>query len=261
MQERSYFTSFERIRNIMDELRSQCPWDQKQTIATLRQLTIEETYELTDAITKKDWNAIKEELGDLLLHILFYAKIAEEEKCFSIDDVIEQVCNKLVFRHPHIYSFTQVNGEEDVKKNWEKLKLQEGKKSVLSGVPNGLPAMTKALRIQEKAKQAGFEWEISSQVKDKISEELLELEAALIEGQSDQIEDEFGDVLFSLINYARFLNIDPENALERTNLKFKHRFMSMEETLTKGGKSLNEYTLEEMDAEWNHIKKREGVKK
>ncbi len=244
----------------MDELRDKCPWDQKQTIATLRQLTIEETYELTDAITKKDWGGIKEELGDILLHILFYSKIAEEKNYFAIGDVIEHVCNKLVFRHPHIYSFTQVNGEEEVKKNWEKLKLKEGKKSVLSGVPNGLPAMTKALRIQEKAKQAGFEWEMSSQVKDKISEELLELESALQEGHPDEIENEFGDVLFSLINYARFLNIDPENALERTNLKFRRRFMSMEESLTKGGKSLNEYTLEEMDAEWTNIKRSEGAK-
>ena len=255
-----YSRSFDRIKNIMDELRDKCPWDQKQTIATLRQLTIEETYELVDAITNEDWAGIKEELGDLLLHILFYSKIAEEKKYFDIGKVIEHVSNKLVFRHPHIYSSTKVNGEEDVKKNWEKLKLKEGKTSVLSGVPTSLPAMTKALRIQEKAKQAGFEWELSTQVRDKIDEELQELEEVIAEKDINKIEDEFGDVFFSLINYARFLNIDPENALERTNIKFKRRFMLMEETLTKGGKSLNEYNLEEMDAAWNNIKKREGAK-
>lgn len=252
-----YEQSFERLVRIMDELREQCPWDKKQTIQTLRQLTIEETYELADSITQSDWRGLKEELGDILLHIVFYARIAREEKQFTLGEVIEGVCNKLVHRHPHIYSSVQVENEDDVKRNWEQLKLKEGKKSILAGVPNSLPAMVKALRIQEKAKQVGFEWEIKEQVMDKIREEVDELEQAVKTKHTDAIEDEMGDVLFSMVNYARFLNIDPENALARTNAKFKRRFEAMEEELTAQGASLNDYSLEEMDAVWNRIKQAE----
>ena len=257
MDHRTYARSFDRINDIMDELRDKCPWDKKQTPATLRQLTIEEMYELVDAITNNDWKGMKEELGDLLLHIIFSARIAREESQFDIGDVIENVCNKLVFRHPHIYSHTQVNDDEDVKRNWEKLKLREGKKSVLSGVPLSLPAMTKALRLQEKAKQVGFEWKNISDVKEKIHEELMELKEVVDEQDQGKMEAEFGDVLFSMINYARFLQIDPENALEKTNKKFQRRFMLMEDRLTAGGKTLNEFTLEEMDDIWNEIKQNE----
>ena len=253
----TYATSFERLIHIMDELRAQCPWDKKQTIHTLRQLTIEESYELVDAITDSNWQGIKEELGDLLLHIVFYAKIATEEKKFTMQEVIENVCNKLVHRHPHIYDNVTVNNDEDVKRNWENLKLKEGKKSILSGVPKGLPALVKALRLQEKAKQVGFEWEITDQVRDKISEELNELQEVIAIQDQDKMEDEFGDVLFSMINYARFLQIDPENALERTNKKFMRRFTSMENQLTALGKPLTDYTLAEMDATWNQIKQHE----
>lgn len=252
-----YEQSFERLVRIMDELREQCPWDKKQTIQTLRQLTIEETYELADSITQSDWRGLKEELGDILLHIVFYARIAREEKQFTLGEVIEGVCNKLVHRHPHIYSSVQVENEDDVKRNWEQLKLKEGKKSILAGVPNSLPAMVKALRIQEKAKQVGFEWEIKEQVMDKIREEVNELEQAVNTHNTDAMEDEMGDVLFSMVNYARFLNIDPENALARTNAKFKRRFEAMEEELTAQGASLNDYSLEEMDAVWNRIKQAE----
>lgn len=255
-----YEQSFERLVRIMDELREQCPWDKKQTIQTLRQLTIEETYELADSITQSDWRGLKEELGDILLHIVFYARIAREEKQFTLGEVIEGVCNKLVHRHPHIYSSVQVENEDDVKRNWEQLKLKEGKKSILAGVPNSLPAMVKALRIQEKAKQVGFEWEIKEQVMDKIREEVDELEQAVKTQNTDTIEDEMGDVLFSMVNYARFLNIDPENALARTNAKFKRRFEAMEEELTAQGASLNDFTLEQMDAVWNRIKQAEKNK-
>lgn len=257
----NYAKSFDRIRRIMDELRENCPWDRKQTIQTLRQLTIEETYELADAITLNDWKGLKEELGDLLLHILFYSKIASEENHFDIGDVIEHVSNKLVYRHPHIYSNVKVENEDQVKQNWENLKLKEGKKSILSGVPDSLPSMVKALRLQEKAKQVGFEWEVTSQVKAKVEEELNELQEAIDFKNKDEIENEFGDVLFSMINYARFLNIDPENALARTNLKFKSRFEQMETTLTKDGKPLTDYTLAEMDNTWNEIKKNEQKEK
>lgn len=253
----NYSQSFERIRDIMNLLREKCPWDKKQTIHTLRQLTIEETYELADAITKENWIELKEELGDLLLHIVFYAKIAEEENKFTIGDVINTVCDKLVFRHPHIYSHVKVSNEDDVKQNWEKLKLKAGRKSILAGVPDALPAMVKALRMQEKAKQVGFEWEVTEQVKAKINEELDELEEAIASQNQHEIENEFGDVLFSLINYARYLGIDPENALSRTNNKFKSRFEKMELKLTQNGKSLSEYSLTEMDNTWNEIKKNE----
>ncbi len=257
MEIKNYAQSFERLQSIMLELREKCPWDKKQTIHTLRQLTVEETYELVDDITNSNWEGIKEELGDLLLHILFYAQIASEEKQFTIDDVIEKIANKLVYRHPHIYANVVVEDEEQVKQNWENLKLKEGKKSILSGVPKSLPAMIKALRLQEKSKQVGFEWEVTAQVKDKVLEELDELQEVIELKDQDKIEDEFGDVLFSLINYARFLKIDPENALERTNQKFQRRFMLMEEELTKTGKPLTDYSLQEMDEKWNEIKKNE----
>ena len=238
----------------MDELREQCPWDRKQTIQTLRSMTIEETYELADAITESDWKGIKEELGDLLLHIVFYAKIGKEQGHFTLDDVITGINEKLVARHPHIYGDVKVENDEDVKRNWEKLKLKEGKKSVLSGVPRSLPATVKAMRLQEKAKQVGFEWEVKEQVWEKVEEESKELHEAVASGDRDKIEDEFGDLVFSLINYARFLQIDAENALERTNKKFISRFTEMEQKALAAGRDLDSMTLEEMDAIWNAIK-------
>ena len=239
----------------MDELREKCPWDRKQTLQSLRTQTIEELYELTDAITETDWNGIKEELGDLMLHILFYSKIADEQGRFTIKEVMHDVSNKLISRHPHIDGDVVVNDEEDVKKNWEKLKLKEGKTSVLSGVPGSLPAVVKATRLQEKSKQVGFEWDNREQVWDKVDEEMEELKEAVAADDRDRIEDEFGDVLFSLVNYARFLNIDAENSLERTNKKFIKRFTEMERRALSQGKSLSEMTLGEMDAIWNSIKK------
>lgn len=253
MQELSQ--SFLALVRIMDELREQCPWDRKQTIHSLRQLTIEETYELADAITESDWKGIKEELGDLMLHILFYSKIGTEEKQFDLKEVLDGIAAKLIFRHPHIYGDVKVNNEEEVKQNWEKLKLKEGKQSVLSGVPQSLPATVKAMRLQEKAKQVGFEWDHKAQVWDKVKEELNELQEAEQSGQQDKIEEEFGDLIFSLINYARFLNIDAENALERTNKKFITRFIQMEEVAKTKGKHLQDMTLAEMDAIWNEIKR------
>jgi len=246
--------AFLRLVKIMDELREQCPWDKKQTIQSLRHLTIEEMYELADAITENDWKGIKEELGDLLLHIVFYAKIGKEEKQFELDEVINGICDKLISRHPHIYGDVKVENEADVKRNWEKLKLKEGKKSVLGGVPKSLPAMVKAMRLQEKAKQVGFEWENKDQVWEKVEEEIGELKNAMNTGVQEQIEDEFGDVIFSLINYARFLQLDAENALERTNKKFISRFTQMEEEAMKQNKNLHDMTLEEMDAIWNAMK-------
>jgi len=246
--------SFLRLVSIMDELREKCPWDQKQTVETLRHMTIEETYELADAITDKDWNGIREELGDLLLHILFYSRIAKEQRQFTLEEVIEGISEKLIIRHPHIYGDVRVSSEEDVKKNWENLKLKEGKKSVLSGVPISLPATVKAIRLQEKARQVGFEWENKEQVWQKVEEEVNELHAAVAKNEKDKIEDEFGDLIFSLINYARFLQIDAENALERTNKKFISRFTKMETEALKASKSLDELTLEEMDTIWNTIK-------
>lgn len=243
-----------RLVKIMDELRAQCPWDKKQTIQTLRSLTIEETYELADAITEHNWKDIKEELGDILLHIVFYAKIAGEQKQFSLEDVINGVCEKLIFRHPHIYGDAQVQNEEDVKRNWENLKLKEGKKSVLGGVPAALPATVKAMRLQEKAKQVGFEWDNRGQVWEKVEEEMKELQEAIAESNTENIEEEYGDLVFSLINYARFLHIDAENALERTNKKFIDRFTRMEKEAITKGKNLTEMSLEEMDAIWNQIK-------
>jgi len=240
----------------MDELREKCPWDREQTVETLRPMTIEETYELADAITEKNWKGIREELGDLLLHILFYSRIGKEQQQFTLEEVIHGIAEKLIARHPHIYGNVKVDNQEDVKKNWEKLKLKEGKESILSGVPVSLPATVKALRLQEKARQVGFEWENKEQVWHKVEEETNELHAAVAKGERDKIEDEFGDLVFSLINYARFLRIDPENALERTNKKFIDRFTKMETEALQQSKSLGEMTLEEMDAIWNTIKHR-----
>lgn len=247
--------AFLRLKNIMDELREKCPWDKKQTLESLRPQTIEELYELTDAITDKNWDGIKEELGDLMIHILFYSRIAEEQGRFEIGQVMTAVAEKLISRHPHIYGDIKVEDEKDVKRNWEKLKLKEGKKSVLAGVPLSLPAMVKATRLQEKAKQVGFEWDNREQVWEKVEEELNELKEAVISEDKDKIEDEFGDVLFSLVNYARFLSLDSENALERTNRKFIARFKAMEQTALQQGKPLAEMSLAEMDAIWNLIKK------
>ena len=247
--------SFGKLVKIMDELRERCPWDRKQTIHTLRSMTIEETYELADAIGNEDWKGIREECGDLLLHILFYAKIASEQQQFTLEEVIEGICNKLVTRHPHIYGDVVVNNEEDVKKNWEKIKLKEGKSSVFSGVPNALPAVVKATRIQEKAKQVGFEWEQKEDVWKKVEEETAELQEAVEKGGQQQIEEEFGDLLFSLVNYARFLHVDAEAALERTNKKFVTRFTRMDQIAAEQGGSLAEMQLTEMDAIWNKVKK------
>jgi XTP/dITP diphosphohydrolase len=249
-----YAQSLERLRTIMDELRANCPWDKKQTIQSLRPQTIEETYELADAIDSEDWQGLKEELGDLLLHIVFYSKIGAEQKEFTLDDVIEGVCNKLVSRHPHIYSSTVVNDEEEVKQNWEKLKLKEGKKSILSGLPQSIPAMMKALQLQNKTKQVGFEWDTIAQVKEKVDEEIGELYEAVAEGKQEKIEEEMGDVLFALINYARFAKVDPEMALEKTNKKFIRRFQQIESMAAADGKVLHDMTLAEMDALWNKVK-------
>lgn len=244
--------AFQRLLDIMDELREKCPWDKKQTNESLRNLTIEETYELADAILNDDPKEIKEELGDLMLHLVFYAKIAQEKKQFNIADAINAVCEKLINRHPHIYGDVVVNGEEDVKKNWEQLKMAEGKKSVLSGVPNSLPAMVKAYRMQDKTKQVGFEWENREQVWEKVEEELHEFHEEVEAGNSpEKIEEEFGDLFFSLINYARFIGVDPETALEKVNRKFKSRFEYIE---ANAPKDLNEMTLEEMDGLWNEAK-------
>jgi MazG family protein len=249
-------SSFDRLVGIMDELREKCPWDKKQTIQTLRTLTIEEMYELADAITNEDWDGIKEELGDLLLHVVFYAKIGKEQNRFTLDEVINKICDKLISRHPHIYADVKVNDEEDVKRNWEKLKLKEGKTSVIGGVPVSLPATVKAIRLQEKAAQVKFEWDTTEQVWDKVEEEIGELKEAIAQNDKDKMEDEFGDLVFSLINYARFLHIDAENALERTNKKFIARFTQMEKEALSQGKVLADMSLQEMDAIWDSIKKK-----
>jgi len=246
---------FLRLVNIMDELREKCPWDRKQTIQTLRSMTIEETYELGDAIIEEDWQNIKEELGDILLHIVFYAKIAHEKSQFTLSDVINTICDKLIVRHPHIYGDVKVNNEEDVKKNWEAIKIREGKKSVMDGVPATLPAIVKATRIQEKAKQVGFEWHDKEDVWKKVEEEMKELHDEVKNRNREEIEMEFGDVLFSLVNYARFLQIDAETALEKVNKKFLNRFKRMEVAANAEGKQLAEMSLDEMDAIWNKIKK------
>ncbi len=244
--------AFEKLLNIMDDLRSQCPWDKKQTIHTLRNLTIEEVYELADAIIKEDWTGIEEELGDILLHIVFYAKIADEKGKFNISGVIKKLNEKMIYRHPHIYGDVKVLDSDEVKKNWEQLKKNEGKKSVLGGVPGSLPALIKAYRMQDKTAQVGFEWDTTDQVWDKVKEELEELKVAVDnEEGKERIEDEFGDVLFALVNYARFLGIEPETALEKTNKKFKRRFEYIE---ANADRDLNEMSLSEMDALWNKAK-------
>ncbi len=252
-------SAFERLLQIMNELRAQCPWDKKQTIHSLRKLTIEETYELSEAILNNDWKNIKEELGDLFLHLVFYAKIADEQKQFTVDEALNAVCDKLIHRHPHIYSDVEVKNEEDVKKNWEQLKLKEGKKSILEGVPNGLPPVTKAQRIQEKVRQVGFDWDYKEQVMDKIEEEINELKEAVQTGNPDEIELEFGDVLFALINYSRFIDVDAEKALDRTNKKFMERFMWMEKYAKEKQLNLHEMNLAQLDEIWNLAK--EAVKK
>ncbi len=246
--------AFDRLLTIMDELREQCPWDKKQTMQTLRHLTIEETYELGDAILENDLVEVKKELGDLLLHIVFYAKIGSETRDFDIADVCNGICEKLIHRHPHIYGDVKVKDEEEVKRNWENIKLKEGKKSVLEGVPKGLPALVKANRVQDKVVGVGFDWEEPQQVFEKLKEELGELQDEIKAGNSDKMEAEFGDVLFSMINYARFLNINPENALERTNKKFIDRFQYLEAKAREAGKSLKEMTLGEMDVYWEEAK-------
>jgi XTP/dITP diphosphohydrolase len=246
--------AFERLAVIMDELRAQCPWDMKQTMESLRHLTIEETFELADSIVDNNLPEIKKELGDIMLHILFYAKIAEEKKEFDIVEVIHAQCEKLIYRHPHIYGNVKVKDEEEVKKNWEMLKLAEGNKSALGGVPRSLPALIKAMRIQEKARGVGFDWEKPEQVWEKVEEELNEFRAEADSGNDERAKEEFGDLLFSLINYARFKNINPEEALERTNKKFIRRFQYLETEVTKAGRKLNEMTLAEMDVYWNKAK-------
>ncbi len=247
--------AFGRLLDIMDELRAKCPWDQKQTFQSLRHLTIEETYELGDAILNNDFDEIKKELGDVLLHIVFYAKIGSETNSFDIADVATSISEKLIHRHPHIYGDVVVKDEEEVKQNWEKLKLKEGKESVLEGVPKSLPAMVKANRIQDKVAGVGFDWEKPEQVWEKVQEELAELNEEIKKGNTDAIESEFGDVLFSMINYARFINVNPENALERTNKKFINRFQHLESEAKNIGKSLHDMSLAEMDIYWNAAKK------
>lgn len=247
--------AIDRLLTIMDELREQCPWDKKQTMQTLRHLTIEETYELGDAILENDLEEVKKELGDVLLHIIFYAKIGSETNGFDIADVANSICDKLIHRHPHIYGDVKVENEEDVKRNWEALKLKEGKKSVLEGVPKGLPALVKASRIQDKVAGIGFDWEEPHQVWEKVQEEMQEFQEEVKQENKDSMEAEFGDVLFSMINYARFLKINPENALERTNKKFISRFQYLENKAKEQGKTLRDMTLQEMDVFWEEAKK------
>lgn len=249
--------AFKRLLDIMDKLRAECPWDKEQTFDSLRHLTIEETYELSDAILDKDYMEISKELGDLLLHIVFYAKLGEEISRFDITKVIEGINEKLIRRHPHIFSDTQVANAEEVKNNWEKIKLAEGRKSVLEGVPNSLPAMIKAYRMQDKARGVGFDWDNAEQVWDKVKEEVDELHHEIKNNNADKIENEFGDVLFALINYARFIDVNPETALERTNRKFKSRFEYLEKAVAEDGKSMRDMTLEEMDIYWNKAKSME----
>ena len=254
MSQNKVADSFLELVEIMDTLREKCPWDKKQTIQSLRSNTIEELYELIDAIIEEDWEGIKEELGDILLHVLFYAKIGTEQGHFTLQDSIEAISKKLIHRHPHIYGDVQVENEEDVKRNWEQLKLQEGKTSLLAGVPNSLPAMVKAFRIQQKVKQVGFEWENKEQVWDKVEEEIGELKAEIDANDQEKMEAEFGDVSFSMINSARFLNIDPESALEKTNKKFKYRFELMETYAKENGLDLAKLSLNEKEAIWQSMK-------
>lgn len=246
--------AFERLLSIMDDLREKCPWDKKQTIQTLRKLTIEETYELSDAIVHEDWKSIKEELGDLFLHLVFYVKIGKEKEQFDVAEVLNTVCDKLVFRHPHIYGDVVVENEDDVKRNWELLKLKEGKKSVLEGVPNGLPAINKSQRIQDKVRSIGFDWDNKEQVMDKVMEEISELKEAVQQSEKEQIELEFGDVLFALINYSRFIEVDAEVALEKTNQKFMKRFRWMENYAAENKLDMHTMNLEGLDEIWNLAK-------
>lgn len=249
--------AFERLLTIMDDLRAKCPWDKKQTLESLRHLTIEETYELADAILNNDMQELKGEIGDLMLHMVFYSKIASEQKAFDITDVLNAICDKLVHHHPHIYGDVVAEDEATVKANWEKLKLKEGKKSVLEGVPKSLPALVKAARIQEKVRGIGFDWDNQEQVWEKVQEELNELKVE-VDQKTDRIESEFGDVLFSMINYARFIGVNPENALERTNKKFIKRFSAMEEMINLENKVLSDMNLEEMDVYWEKAKQQIG---
>ena len=247
--------AFERLLNIMDVLRAKCPWDKKQTLESLRYLSIEEMYELSDAILNKDMDQIKNELGDIMLHLVFYAKIASETNQFDITDVLNGICDKLIHRHPHIYGDIEASTEEEVKQNWEKIKLKEGKKSVLEGVPRSLPAMVKAIRIQEKVRGVGFDWDDIDQVWEKVLEELEELKVEIKAADKLKTEQEFGDLLFSLINYSRFIEVNPEDALERTNKKFIQRFQQMEAILKEERKNLSEMTLSEIDIYWKQVKK------
>lgn len=250
--------AFERLLKIMDDLRAGCPWDKKQTLESLRYLTIEETYELSDAILEKDMDGIKKELGDLMLHLVFYAKIGSETNDFDIKDVLDSISEKLINRHPHIYNDVKVNNARDVADNWEKIKLNEkGRKSVLEGVPKSLPAMVKAYRMQEKVRGVGFDWQNPSQVWEKVNEEMAELQEEVKLGDAEKMEKEFGDLLFSLVNYSRFIGVNPEDALERTNKKFIKRFQYIEEQARENGKAIKELTLEQMDAFWDEAKSKE----
>lgn len=246
--------AFQRLLNVMDDLRAKCPWDKKQTLESLRHLTIEETYELADAITTNDLQGLKGELGDLFLHLVFYSKIASEQGAFDVADVLNAICEKLIYRHPHIYGDVKADSEEEVKANWEKLKLKEGKRSVLEGVPVSLPALIKAIRIQDKVKGVGFDWDDIRDVEAKVREELSELEEAVAQSDAEAIADELGDVLFSLVNYSRFLHVNPEDALERTNRKFLSRFRLMETLIAAEGKELGAMDLAEMDVYWEQAK-------
>ena len=249
--------AFERLLTIMDDLREKCPWDKKQTFESLRTLTIEETYELADAIVNNDLKAIEGEIGDLFLHLVFYCKLGDEMKAFTVESVLNAICEKLIFRHPHIYEDEKVENEDQVKANWEKLKLKEGKKSVLEGVPNSLPALVKATRIQEKVRGVGFDWDDKTQVWEKVQEELQELKEAEESRNQEEIESEFGDVFFALINYARFIGVNPENALEKTNLKFKRRFTTMEDFIRMEKKDITKMNLEQLDEYWIKAKLQE----
>lgn len=250
--------AFDRLLNILQELRTKCPWDRKQTMETLRNLTIEETYELADSILQKDMPEIKKELGDLLLHVVFYARIAEEQKEFGIADVMESLCDKLVERHPHVFGNTKVKDHKEVEENWEEIKMKEGQKSILSGVPDSLPALIKSNRIQQKVRGVGFDWDQKEQIWDKVKEELDELQQEVNQQKKEEIESEFGDLLFSIINAARLYDIDPENALEKTNKKFIKRFKYLEENTINKGKSLKDMSLDEMNVIWEKAKKDDG---
>lgn len=249
--------AFARLLKIMDELREKCPWDKKQTIDSLRTLTLEETYELADAITSGNWEDIREELGDLMLHLVFYGKIASEKGLFTMTEVLDGICDKLIKRHPHIYGDVEVKDEQDVKRNWEQIKLSEGKRSVLEGVPASLPALVKAVRLQEKARQVGFDWDHAGQVLEKVREEEAELNQAIEQGSPQEKEAEFGDLLFAWINYARFINVDPESALSRTNQKFIRRFQAVEVLAAQRGLELHKMGLVELDSLWNEVKRSE----